>query len=113
MKKKNKEFPKEKAVIENKCDQLSFLFESGVEFINADFLNTAEKMNLGFNITKYYIILMRRFILILTPEGLTKSYPGCNWKDYCKTLEYQNLKSTARQDLSKAEMKFDFVYGEC
>ena len=56
---------------------------------------------------------MRGFINSMNPDGLTNKYPGLNWKEYCKTQQFIGLKNNAKEDLTKAQMKFDFIYGEC
>ena len=94
-------------LLENKLDEYEFLYESALEFISSDFLKPHEKMNLGFNITKYYIVLMRNFLSALNVKSLEENYPKMYaWSGFCKTPDFQEIIRTTKQELQTAEMKF-------
>lgn len=59
-----------------------------------------------YNLTKYYIILLRNFYHSLKQETLEARHPKLGWKGFCKTPEFSKFKSETRQKLDSAEMSF-------
>lgn len=42
-----------------------------------------------YNLYKYYIILMRKFLTELHPAALLKLYPNRKWQEYSQTRQYK------------------------
>lgn len=62
IRKKDKEFPQEKEILERKKDEIDFLRENADEFLDLrDILKPHERLMLSYNLTKYYLILLRNF----------------------------------------------------
>ena len=80
IRKKDKEFPQEKEILERKKDEIDFLRETADEFLDLrDILKPHERLMLSYNLTKYYLVLLRNFKEGLNKNELNARYPGLKW----------------------------------
>lgn len=55
---------------------------------------------LVYNLTKYYVILLRRFSSELKVDVLNKLYPNKKWAGYSQTRQFAELTKEVSQDLA-------------
>ena len=80
IRKKDKEFPQEKEILERKKDEIDFLRDTADEFLDLrDILKPHERLMLSYNLTKYYLVLLRNFKEGLNKNELNARYPGLKW----------------------------------
>jgi hypothetical protein len=92
IRKKDKDFPEEKATLELKKDEIDFLRENSEEFMDLrDILKPHERLMLSYNLLKYYIVLLRAFRDSLNKNELSQRYPGLKWQEFLTSKQFKEF----------------------
>jgi len=111
IRKKNKNFPEEKDLLEKRKDEVDFLRDNSEVFYECvEFLKPHERLMLTYNVLKYYIVLLRKFKKNLNKDSLNQLYPNMKWNGYITTDEFKDLVKETSEDLSQNEIKFTTLY---
>ena len=79
-----------------------------------EYLRPFIQFMVAFNISKYSIILLRKFRRgIESQHYLKTNYPNLNWGEYSHTEEFKKFMKDIDEDLGKAEVKLGYLYENC
>jgi hypothetical protein len=76
-------------------------------------IGVAKSLMFAYNLKKYYLILLGKFLAKLTVDNYQKKYKGKQWKLFFATPEFIIKKKEAVIKLTKARMQFEEVYVKC
>lgn len=114
IRKKDKNYPEEKELLERRKDEIDFLRDNSEEFLEVgEILDTRSKLMLSYNLMKYYLVLLREFKEGLNKDFLPQRYPGKKWVEYLATKQFKELWGEVNDDLSQYEIKFNNLHNQC
>jgi serine/threonine protein kinase len=114
IRKKDKEFPEEKDILERKKDEIDFLRDNADEFLDLrDILKPHERLMLSYNLLKYYIVLLRAFRDGLNKNDLTQRYPGLKWQEVLTTKQFKEFYKDVDESLNQATVKLANLFDQC
>lgn len=103
------EFPQEKEILGMEMEEISFLINM-VDEINVveDDIGQTKSLMFAYNVVKYYIILLNRYLAQLKPNGYDKKYKHLKleWHSFFSTPELRNHQKDVALRIKKAQMKF-------
>lgn len=78
-------------------------------------IGSTKSLMFAYNLIKYHIILLKRYLNQLTSSHYNKKYSHLKleWTRYFHLPEFNNHKIETAQKLSKAEMTFLPIYQKC
>jgi hypothetical protein len=68
---------------------------------------------ISYNLTKYYLVLLRSFKDGLNKNELNQRYPGLKWNEVLNTKQFKEFFKDVEECIDQSSLKFSNLYDQC